>query len=624
MSAGVGLGAAVLLVVLALWPPVSAIWIAEDGAQIAFAMQPITVASLDQCVTVTWQVEGIREVYLNDAPQIGQGEAQQCAPVTAPAVLRVVLQTGEVRTLQLTAQPDPLRSTRFWLLISAAFVIGIAGVWLSGLHAPRLNASARTIMNGVVRFATPSRILVALCILGSLLRAGEYLRNRPLWADEAVLSLNVIERDYAGLLRPLDYDQGAPLGYLWLLRLMIDVFGVQETALRLPSLIASVGSVVLAAALARRVNDRWAVPLAVWWIATAALPIFYASEVKQYALDEFAALAILLITLELVTRTPTRRTLLFTTMGGAFLLTFSQPAVFAAAAAGVTVLATGQRAGLRVVVRRLIPVAVWGAAFIGLYWFSYRALSGNAYLNTFWDQGFAPYQAQAFLPWLWGRLTDALPSVAGLNTLGLAAPLAFTAGLGLWSQRGERAGIVLIVLPILLCLAAACVRVYPFEGRLILFLAPFFIIGAAEGAAGLFSRLSVSFGVKTVLWALILLPPLILSPRIDALAPDIRPAIRALHAQGAESVYLFGGTSATYRFYAHQYDFTPGRVIDSRVDHLLEGRYTFTPGETVWLFRRGDDSPEDWARTLDYFGQFGQGTTLFQDAGGTLIAFTIE
>ncbi|MBC6474379.1 MAG: hypothetical protein GDA48_17475 [Hormoscilla sp. GM102CHS1] len=57
---------------------------------------------------------------------------------------------------------------------------------------------------------------------GVAVRLVQYLSNRSLWADEAVLALNIVNRSYLELLQPLDYDQGAPIGFL-----MVEKFAVQ-------------------------------------------------------------------------------------------------------------------------------------------------------------------------------------------------------------------------------------------------------------------------------------------------------------------------------------------------------------------------------------------------------------
>src|SRR5581483_2761601 len=58
-------------------------------------------------------------------------------------------------------------------------------------------------------WTVPVLILVGIC-----LRVGRYLRYRSLWIDEASIALNVMSRSYRHLVGTLDFDQGAPVGWL--------------------------------------------------------------------------------------------------------------------------------------------------------------------------------------------------------------------------------------------------------------------------------------------------------------------------------------------------------------------------------------------------------------------------
>ena len=143
--------------------------------------------------------------------------------------------------------------------------------------------------------------------LGVALRAKVYLAERSLWLDEAMLALNLCGRSFAGLLRPLDYDQGAPVGFLLLERLAVMLLGPNELALRLVPFLAAIAALVL---VARFCRDHFGAGTAVLGVLLAAvLPalISYGGEAKQYSLDVAMALLILLTAADALRRGVTPR-----------------------------------------------------------------------------------------------------------------------------------------------------------------------------------------------------------------------------------------------------------------------------------------------------------------------------
>ncbi|MEZ4670524.1 MAG: GDSL-type esterase/lipase family protein [Anaerolineae bacterium] len=75
---------------------------AQDGvSHISFSSDSGLVLLPSDCITVRWQVEGIREVYLNAAPQIGTGEQVVCVNAGTQPTLTVILNDGTKRDYQL-------------------------------------------------------------------------------------------------------------------------------------------------------------------------------------------------------------------------------------------------------------------------------------------------------------------------------------------------------------------------------------------------------------------------------------------------------------------------------------------------------------------------------------------
>jgi 4-amino-4-deoxy-L-arabinose transferase-like glycosyltransferase len=76
------------------------------------------------------------------------------------------------------------------------------------------------------------RLLVVALGLGIALRAPLYLANPSLLLDEARVALNVASRSFAGLAQPLDYDQTAPVLFLWIAKAATLLGGVNEYSMR--------------------------------------------------------------------------------------------------------------------------------------------------------------------------------------------------------------------------------------------------------------------------------------------------------------------------------------------------------------------------------------------------------
>src|SRR5258706_437085 len=134
-----------------------------------------------------------------------------------------------------------------------------------------------------------------IIVLGSLIRIVEYLSNRSLWVDEAFLALNVIQKNALELTRPLIYDQHAPIGFLWLERLLYELFGQGELVLRLPPLLFGIASIYLFKKFADNYFSSIFSLLALSIFSFSDLLIRYSTELKQYSIGVAVAITLYLI-----------------------------------------------------------------------------------------------------------------------------------------------------------------------------------------------------------------------------------------------------------------------------------------------------------------------------------------
>ena len=161
----------------------------------------------------------------------------------------------------------------------------LSGRVVRGLTNGSVASVARTVAMSAV-------FLWSVIAVGIALRVTQYLADRSLWGDEGALALNLIQKPVGDLLKPLDYLQGAPTGFLLAEKAIVEVLGDDELALRLVPLACGILSLFLFAAVARRVLEPTGAACPLVLFATADLPVYYSSEVKQYSVDVAATLVL--------------------------------------------------------------------------------------------------------------------------------------------------------------------------------------------------------------------------------------------------------------------------------------------------------------------------------------------
>ncbi len=119
-----------------------------------------------------------------------------------------------------------------------------------------------------------------IIIIGVILRLRQYIANRSLWLDEASLALNIVGRSFTGLTQPLDFEQGAPLGFLFIEKAVLLILGNQDYILRLFPLLSGLLSVYFMYLISK---EFFGMPglFALSIFAVSWTLIYYSSELKQ-------------------------------------------------------------------------------------------------------------------------------------------------------------------------------------------------------------------------------------------------------------------------------------------------------------------------------------------------------
>ena len=451
-------------------------------------------------------------------------------------------------------------------------------------------------MKSVSNFNRSKALAVGFVIFGVLVRLVQYLHNRSLWFDEANLALNIVNRSYLQLLGPLDNNQAAPPGFLWIEKLSVQVFGNHEYALRLFPFFAGIVSLLALFVFAERHASKWAMPIAIALFSSLPYIVYYGTELKQYSSDIMVALLLSLLLVTAHYKILEKRQILAFSLVGGLSIWISHPAIFTLGGLELAYLVTAPHGRRKAILFNRIPIYLtWLFSFGCLYFITISDTLNNDNLVESW-RGRYP---QSIFDVLW--LLDALGRFfyRPLGFIGIVdgvAIFAFLVGC-VACYRRDRIIFMTLTAPLVATLAASYLQKYPFRERLILFLTPFFIMIIAEGLAFMISQTSQQKrwvkGLGIVLLVALLTHPLTSSTAIifqPELKQEFRSALEYVQSnqQPGDKIYVYFKGVSHMKYYAPKFGY-------SQTDYIL-GTYEL-PDE-------GEISPPEWEQYRREFEPF--------------------
>ncbi len=343
-----------------------------------------------------------------------------------------------------------------------------------------------------------ARWIMVFLAVGVAARLIRYLLRFPLWGDEAMLAMNFLDRDYAGLMQPLDFHQVAPLLFLWTEQTAIKLLGFHEWSLRLFPLLCSIASLFLFHRLAKLLLHGTALVLAVGIFAVTYSGLRYAAEMKPYGVDLMVSTLLLLLTARWWRQPDDTRWLWALVAVVPLALGLSYPAVFVAggvsAAVAAVLLGTPSRRGWWVWAAYNLVLA---ASFLAWYQLVTGSQAGAelVVMGRMWDETFPPRDSLLrLLAWLVQVHAGPLLAVpvGGSNFGSIATTLLCLVAVVVLIRKGRYRLLVLCAVPFALNLIAAAMRRFPYGGhmRLAMHLTPLVAILAAIGATAVFKWLA--------------------------------------------------------------------------------------------------------------------------------------
>ena len=440
-----------------------------------------------------------------------------------------------------------------------------------------LTAASRADVGAANAVSRPSprrdAILVAVLAIGVAMRVWQYAADVSLWFDELSVARNLHDRSLAALmLRPLGYDQVAPLGFLAVEKMSAMILGSSDLGLRLFPFLCGIAALFLFWRLATHALDRGAAIIALAVFAIGPAFVRYSAELKQYGVDVLATIALTLIALELRTSTPTTRRCVVAGCAGLVVAWFSQTAVLVMAGLGAVLvicwLAQRDSTTLRPVI---ITVPIWTAASLAALVVSRHHVAPEtlAFMQQFWTQrqGFfpAPFSAGGSLVWIWKQIVDLFGTMMvypwPVVYAGVATIIGFVV---LWRQRRDVS--LFLLGPVVMTLLATAAHQYPFRNRVVTFLLPNLVLSAAAAIDWLRVRAAAARPVlgAAVATAFLALPVYAIwrtpPPYYTERFKPVFAYVQARHQPG-DAVYVFSYAYEAVDRYGARYGIPAGTYV---------------------------------------------------------------
>jgi hypothetical protein len=378
--------------------------------------------------------------------------------------------------------------------------------------------------------ARQQQLLLGVLLLGLAARCLRYFSKFPLWEDECFLCVNFIDRDYSGLLEPLQYHQVAPPLFLWIELTVVRFLGFHEWALRLFPFLCNVASLWLFYRLATKLLHGLPLLFAAATFSLAYPCLRYAAEAKQYATDQFVALVLLNLFVEwLQSRSTTAAELgvvvarhapcLWAIVGFTpIAIWLSYPPVFIVGSLSLASAFVLGRHGDR---RNWLPWIALNASLVtsfGLLWATTMHAQNSAelsFMDQFWQRAFPPWDHPGRLPgWLLlAHASELMAYPVGGEYGGSALTfLACATGVVVLARSRRCTLLLMLLAPFVFQLAAASLHRYPYGGhvKFTMHLAPAICLLAGLGTAAWLTFLArFPRAQRCVLIACLLLPSVV-------------------------------------------------------------------------------------------------------------------
>ncbi|MDD5218938.1 MAG: glycosyltransferase family 39 protein [Candidatus Omnitrophica bacterium] len=451
------------------------------------------------------------------------------------------------------------------------------------------------LVRGTERFYYSRILVVLIMVMGIYLRAREYAANVSLWYDEATFALKIQHTPLIHLLMPKHWGGYEPPAFLWLTKLTIYFGGTSEYVLRLWPFLFSLSALFLFWRIVRRCSSRAAMPVALLLFSISNEIIHYADDAKPYACDVALSLLVCLMGFRMSSKPLSLRRGWVYALFGAVVIWFSHVTAIVLGGVGMSLWIFSVIDKRREEFRPLFWISlIWFLSFVYDYFF-FLGIEKTQMAVALWKTSFIPVATESVNDTVWwvNRVMGVFAYPGGMPLYGLSV-FAFLTGCLLF-PKGRRRQWMMIMSPFWLAFLAGLFRLYPFNGRLILFLVPVMCFFVAEGMTWVTGLVAQRSKIVSVLLLTIffLHPVLNMYERwheAETRGEEIKPVLKVIRDawQPGDVLYVFYGAIPAFKYYQKRYgirseDCVWGAKSRENFTVYLQEMARFYGRKRVWL-----------------------------------------
>ncbi|WP_299890768.1 glycosyltransferase family 39 protein [uncultured Lacinutrix sp.] len=478
--------------------------------------------------------------------------------------------------------------------------------------------------------------LYGIIVLGFCLTLIQFASNRSLWLDEAKLAYSIIDRDFLGLLAPLDSGQMAPILYLWITKCFNYLFGDYDLALRIFPLLCFLVSIVLVVKWsALLVKNKTILLIITALYCLCPTLIYYSSEVKQYSTDVMVFLLLLYCYFKDYKTQKSKWIVL--SLVGVLAVTLSNVSIIVFFVLGLYTLVFEVK-NLKTLV---IPFSIWLLAFSAYYFTFLHQHPSRALMKNYWEFAFMPINPFSIEFWQWSykAITLVFTKLLGFSDrfyFYILIIIFYCIGIVSLLKKKNYKLLFILTVPIIVHLLLSSLKLYPFFTRIILYQVPLYFITIAIGMYYIYKKVEKHIHKSVAVLGLLL--PFIVFSYINAkkmpfLKEHIKPIYSYMntHVKPEDKVYVFIGNYDVFDYYkkinyinfnnvviqgeSHHYDYTGHDQQLSK----LKGKVWFVFSH---VFKSGNTGELESRYIIDYYKD--KAETLYKIEEGTNAAYLLD